>query len=88
MGVVTESLKQLIAQQVAEHGVVVWFDPDCHYKERTASVVTPDVSLVTFKGSYYELRAEVEPLLRAVEPPKLVVYLPVEYDAAKGPLAC
>ena len=87
MGVVTECLKQLIAQQVAEHGVVVWFDPECHYKERTASVVTPDVRIVVFKGSYYELRAEVEPLLRGAEPPKLLVYLPIEYEMAKGPLA-
>ena len=87
MGVVIEALKQLIAQQVSEHGVVLWFDPECHYENETSSVVSSDLTFVRFKGSYYQLRADVEPLLRGSDPPKLLVYLPVEYEVAKGPLA-
>ena len=86
MGVVTETLKQLLAQQVAEHGIVVWFDPEFHYKDSAASVVPPEWTFVEFKDSYYELRADVEPLVRGLEPPKLLVYMPVEYEPAKGPL--
>lgn len=86
MGVVTETLKQLLAQQVTEHGVVVWFDPECHFQGIAASAAKPEWSFVEFKGSFYELRAAIEPAIRQLEPPKLLVYIPVEYEAAKAPL--
>jgi hypothetical protein len=86
MGVVAETLKQLIGQQVAECGVVVWFDPECHFQRIAASVVKPEWTFVEFKGSFYELRAAIEPVIRQLDPPKLLVYIPLEYEIAKVPL--
>ena len=86
MGVVTETLTQLIVQHVAEHGIVMWFDPERYYESVAASIAQPGWHFITFKDSYYQLRAEVEPLVRGFDPPKLLIYLPVEYSAAKEPL--
>jgi hypothetical protein len=85
MGVVTETLTQLIVQHVTEHGIVMWFDPERHYDTVVASIAQPGWHFLTFKDSYYHLRAEVEPWVRGFDPPKLLVYLPIEYSAAKGP---
>ena len=87
MGVIVDELRQLLDRHLTDHGVVLWFDPEQHYKEAFEDLATPGAKVLGFEGSFYELRHEAEPLLRGTEVPRLLVYLPVEYETARMPLA-
>lgn len=87
MGVITEALTELIAGCIRDYGLVVWFDPERHYEAAARNLNASQERVVVFQGSYYELRREVEPMLRGLEPPKLLVYLPVAWEQAQEPLA-
>ena len=45
MGVVTESLIQLVAKQVDDKGLVVWYDPEQVYGEAAAELTLPNTSV-------------------------------------------
>src|SRR5437870_3903503 len=77
MGIVTNYLVSLIAKQVESHRLVLWFDPEKHYEEVTAHLMIPQTTIVRFEGSFFALRHQVEPLINGLEPPRLVVYLPM-----------
>lgn len=87
MGVITEELTRLIAGFVRDHGLVLWFDPERHYESVALSLDAGQERVISFRGSYYQLRREVEPFIRGLEPPKLLLYLPVAWEEAKEPLA-
>lgn len=87
MGVITETLTKLIAGYVRDHGLVLWFDPERHYESIASKLDAGQERVAAFRGSYYQLRREVEPFLRGLEPPKLLLYLPVAWEDAQGPLA-
>ena len=78
MGVVTEHLFDLIAKQVEEHKLVVWYDPECAYADAVASFELTDTTIARYDGSFLQLRQEIDPLLNDEEPPRLVVYVPVD----------
>ncbi|MFB3853834.1 MAG: PglZ domain-containing protein [Vicinamibacterales bacterium] len=65
----------------------MWFDPERHYEDVARSLKAGQERVVAFQGSYYQLRREVEPFVRGLEPPKLLVYLPVAWEEAQEPLA-
>lgn len=87
MGKVSEYITGLIKRQVDEKGIVVWYDPECHY---TSIVNKWDVlllPLVKYDKSYFKLRHEIEAFIEFVAedgtvrpdagiPPRLVVYVP------------
>jgi hypothetical protein len=77
MGVVTEYLIKLIAKQIDASGIVVWYDPGAHYQGVAESMTIPDAKIVRYQGSFYALRYEVEPLMGTLDPPRLVVYVPL-----------
>jgi hypothetical protein len=87
MGVITETIRSLLADAVRDHGLVLWFDPDRHYEGILTGLDAGQDSTLRFDGSYYALRLEAEPHLRGLDPPKMLVYLPVTYKAAEEPLA-
>lgn len=87
MGVITEAIEKLIGEHVRERGLVHWFDPERHYEAIAAGLRAGQDRLLLFDGSYYKLRMEAEPLLRGLDAPKLLVYLPVESRQAEEPLA-
>lgn len=87
MGVITETLTELIAGYIRDHGLVVWFDPERHYEAAARHLNAGQERVVEFRGSYYQLRREVEPFLRGFDPPKLLIYLPVAWEEAREPLA-
>jgi hypothetical protein len=87
MGVITEALERLIGEYIRDRGLVLWFDPDRHYQEAVREWKAGQERVLTFAGSYYELRREAEPLIRGLEPPKLLVYLPAPWEEAREPLA-
>ena len=78
MGVVTESLIQLIAKQVDEKGLVVWYDPEQAYGAVAAELSIPNTTVARYEGSFFKLRHEIDHLLNDTEPPRLVVYVPME----------
>ena len=78
MGVVTELSVQLIAKQVDEKGLVVWYDPEQAYGAAAAELSLPNTTVARYEGSFFKLRNEIDHLLNDVQPPRLVVYVPLE----------
>jgi len=78
MPAVTESLIQLIAKQVDEKGLVVWYDPEQAYGAAAAELSLPNTTVARYDGSFFKLRKEIDDLLNEGQPPRLVVYVPIE----------
>jgi hypothetical protein len=78
MPVVTESLAQLLAKQVNDKGLVVWYDPEQAYCAAVAELAIPNTTLALYDGSFLKLRKQIDHLLNDGQPPRLVVYVPME----------
>src|ERR1035437_1167752 len=78
MPAVTESLVRLIAKQVDEKGLVVWYDPEEAYTAAAAELSLPNTTVARYDGSFLRLRKEMDHLLNEGQAPRLVVYVPVE----------
>ena len=78
MGIVSEHLVGLIAKQVEENSLVVWYDPNADYRAVAEQLEIPDTTIACYDRSFLKLRREIDTLLGGLEPPKLVVYVPVE----------
>lgn len=78
MGIVSEHLVGLIAKQVEENSLVVWYDPGADYRAVTERLTIPGTTIARYDGSFLQLRRDIDSLLGGLEPPKLVVYVPVE----------
>lgn len=78
MGAVSDHLRGLVERQVKEHGLVVWFDPEGHYRDFVDGLSLPDTAIEACRESLIELRRRTEPYLGAAgdSPPRLVVYVP------------
>lgn len=82
MGIVTEYVRNLIAKQVEENGLVVWYDPDSTYIEAVEVLELPNTTVLRYEGSFVHLRWEIDQkrLMEGEEPPRLVVYVPMAQD--------
>src|ERR1017187_7939529 len=78
MGVVTDSLVQMIAKQVDDNGLVVWYDPEQAYHTVAAALSLPNTTVACYEGSFFKLRKQIDHLLNDTQPPRLVVYVPIE----------
>ena len=78
MGVVTESLVQLIAKQVDDKGLVVWYDPEQAYGEAASELHIPKTAVARYDGSFFKLSKQIDQLLDDGHPPRLVVYVPID----------
>jgi hypothetical protein len=78
VGIVSEHLVGLIAKQVEERSLVVWYDPGADYKAVAERLEIPDTTIARYDSSFLKLRREIDPLLNDLDPPNLVVYVPVE----------
>lgn len=87
MGVIVEELRRLLQRQLDEHGIVLWFDAERHYEGALAELDLAGTTLLRYTDSFYRLRHEAEPLIRRTEKPRLLVYVPLDYEAARAPLA-
>ncbi len=85
--VVTEYVFQLIARQVDDNRLVVWYDPERAYSEAIAEWQIPDATIVQFDGSFLQLRHDIDPLLDGEEPPRLLVYVPEDQAETHHALA-
>src|SRR5262245_38854182 len=86
MGAVTESLVQLIARQVDEKGLVVWYDPEQAYGTAAADLSFPRTTVVLYEGSFFRLRNQIDHLLSDIQPPRLLVYVPLEQTETNSAL--
>lgn len=77
MAAVTEHLLQLIAKQVDDRGLVVWYDPERAYEAAAAELAFPKTTVARFERSFFELRREIDHLLNDGQAPRLVVYVPM-----------
>ena len=80
MAIVTEHLIQLIAKQVDDKGLVVWYDPEQAYGSVAAELALPEITVARFDGSFFKLRKEIDHLMNDGQPPRLVVYVPIERE--------
>ena len=77
-GVVTKYLIDLIAKQVDDHALVVWYDPEGHYRAVAANFTLPNTTIARYDGSFLQLRRDIDPLLNDQHPPRLLVYVPMD----------
>ena len=86
MAVVTEHLVQLIGKQVDDKGLVVWYDPEQSYVSAAAELTLPKTTVARYDGSFLKLRKEIDHLLNDGQPPRLVVYIPIEREKTHSAL--
>jgi len=77
IGTVSAHIQSLIAKQIGEHGIVVWYDPERHYQELAPGLDLPGARNVCYRDSFYALRAQIDGQLDGTEPPALLVYVPL-----------
>ena len=86
MAVVTDTLFQLIAKQVDDKGLVVWYDPEQAYGSVAAELSLQNTTVALYDGSFLKLRKEIDHLLNDGQPPRLVVYVPIEREKTHSAL--
>jgi hypothetical protein len=87
MGNVSQYLRELIARQIKEHGIVVWFEPDEHFREFIRDCEIPDTKVFGYEGSFFALRHMLEPFFNGLELPRLLIYVPLAEAATHHALA-
>lgn len=103
--VVTEHLISLIAKQVEDHSLIVWYDPEQAYSEIIDQIgqrVADEPQRTTihgqrtnddgprtiaYTGSLFQLRHDIDSLMNAEQPPRLVVYVPLDQSQTDHALA-
>ena len=80
--IITDHLVGLISKQVDDYGLVVWYDPEAIYAQAVEKVDFPDTTVLRYEGSFVDLRWRIDQrkLMDGVEPPRMVVYVPLAQD--------
>ncbi|OGR24138.1 MAG: hypothetical protein A2139_12160 [Desulfobacca sp. RBG_16_60_12] len=80
--IVTDHLVGLIAKQVDDHGLVVWYDPEGIYAQAAETVDLSDTTVLCYEGSFIDLRwrIDLKKLMDGEVPSRLVVYVPMAQD--------
>ncbi len=65
----------LIAKQVADHRLVVWYDPEQAFSAVAAGLGLSKTIVARYDGSFFQLRRDIDVLLNDDQPPRLVVYI-------------
>ena len=92
-GIVTTALLTLLKEQLERHSVVVWFDPHQDYTGVAQKLSAPGALLGTHFATYdpqqgfFALRRALEPLWKASEPPRLLIYVPLASKDTHNALA-
>lgn len=86
MAVVTNFLTSLIAKQVDDKGLVVWYDPEQAYGSAAVELTLPNTTVARFDGSFLKLRKEIDHFMNDGQPPRLVVYVPIEREMTHAAL--
>ncbi len=86
MGRVSEYIGEMVAKQVKDNHLVVWFDPERIYREIAADLEIPGGTVARYRESFFELRHEIAPLMTREEPPDLVIYVPLAEEETENAL--
>jgi hypothetical protein len=75
---VSQYLIQAIRQQIQEHHIVVWFDPEKQYQALVLAENFPNVQLFSYEPQkgFMALRRILEQVWGSFEPPQLLIYVP------------
>jgi PglZ domain-containing protein len=93
MGIVTTALIALLTEHIDRHRVVVWFDPEKAYTLVARALAKPNaLANTTFaaydsKQGFLALRRSLESLWRNIEPPRLLIYVPLSSKDTENALA-
>ena len=85
-GKVSDYLRSLIKKQVDDKGIVTWYDPEGHYQEFVKSLELPGIPLEKYDGSFFALRHRIDPFLSHSDPPRLIVYVPLDHSQTHNAL--
>jgi hypothetical protein len=83
-GVVTDFLLGKLARQIDREKIVLWYDPEHAYGgvadtlEDNVQAMPPGTRFARYQDSFFALRYAVEPLIGGLDPPRLLIYLPLE----------
>ena len=86
-GIVSEYLLNLVARQVEDCRLVVWYDPESVYTSVADKLDLPGATVARYDGSFLKLRRDIDGHLNNLEPPKLVVYVPEDQAKTHNALA-
>lgn len=89
MAKLSDRIRSMIARQVKDRGIVVWYDPEKAYTRLAENLEIPETTVLSYVDSFFRLRNELEPYLEFVTPdnkavddcgvaPRVVVYIPME----------
>ena len=51
MGVISDYLRDCVIEQGADHGVVVWYDPERHHTTVAEDLTISNAAVVQYEGS-------------------------------------
>jgi len=86
MGHVSEYIKEMVARQVKDNHLVVWFDPEGIYGDIAKDIEIPNGTVAHYRGSFFELRHEIAPIMRGEDPPDLLIYVPLSEEKTDNAL--
>lgn len=78
MVLVTNYLCKLITKQIDDNGIVVWYDPDRHYTEIVHTLNIHNTTVTCYSDTFFGLRHKIEHLLDDLNPPRLLIYVPID----------
>ena len=87
-GRITSALMELLCRQVADRGVVVWYDPQKVYGLMVERLAIADCTVLKHEAGFFRLREQLEPFLECVDTngtlkpdadiaPRVIVYVPM-----------
>lgn len=85
MGAVTDFLLRLVQENLDEHGVVIWYDPEKQYSS-VVEKLKQNVPVLFYEGSFFKLRYQLEDYLAGMEREKVLVYVPEKHNEIASPL--
>jgi hypothetical protein len=89
MGKLSDRIREMIARQVRQRGIVVWYDSEKVYASLVQNLNLREMMVLSYSDSFFRLRYELEPHLEFVTaegkpkdgcgvPPNVVVYVPMD----------
>jgi hypothetical protein len=87
-GRISAAVVELLRRQVADRGLVVWYDPQKAYGSLAARLVIADCTVLRHDDGFFRLREQLEPFLECVDAngalkpdadiaPRVIVYVPM-----------
>lgn len=71
---------------MGRHGVVVWYDPEGHYRTVLERLDLQGAPLVRFEGSFFALRHQLEWAITGATPERVLVYVDRDRSASANAL--